>query len=320
MTTATFEASQLTHLLPEHALGAVRSVAPIHLGLSGAGVYVVATDRGEFILRVQSTATDTAAWTRQLVVLRRASAAGIAPAIVHVDESARAIVSARVQGGPLAQALGDPSLRDAAIGALIGQLRAVHALDATGVDELDAVAYARSTWNEQRQRPGFPSWACGLGPALDDIAASMNDDPRRVVSHNDVNPGNVLWDGRKIWLVDWEVAAVGHPYYDIATLTTFLNLDLEPGLNLLALHEGRVLDAGERTIFAALRRLVAIALGSTFLSLVPEIDGRATGPRDTAPTLGEIYSRMRAGTFDLQSADGQVAFALAFLRIATSTD
>jgi aminoglycoside phosphotransferase (APT) family kinase protein len=317
-TTAPFDPSSLTHLLPKHLVGTATSIVPIQLGLSGAGVYAVTTDRAEYILRVQSAGADDAAWAQQLMVLRRASDAGIAPLIVHVDERARAVVSARVSGVPLAQAAGDPRQRDAAVAGVIGQLRALHALDPNGVQELDGVAYARREWNAQRQRSGFPSWASDLGPTLDEIAEILAKDSRRVVSHNDVNPGNVLWDGRKAWLIDWEVAALGHPYYDIATLTTFLNLDIEPAMALLALQEQEWLDDGDRATFAALRRLVAIALGSTFFRLASEIEHEGTRSRDAAPTLIDIYAGMRAGTLNLQSARGQVAFGLAFLRLATA--
>lgn len=319
-TTGTFDPSSLTHLLPTHVVGSPTSIVPIQLGLSGAGVYAVTTDRGEYFLRVQSAAANHAAWAQQLIVLRRASDAGIAPPIVHVDERARAVVSTRIGGVPLAQAAGDPRQRDAAVAGVIGQLRALHALDRSDVQELDGVAYARSEWHAQRQRAGFPSWVGDLAPALDEIAELLTKDSRRVVSHNDVNPGNVLWDGRKAWLIDWEVAALAHPYYDIATLTTFLNLDIEPAMGLLALQEQEWLDDGDRATFAALRRLVAIALGCTFFRLASEIGEDIVPSRDAAPTLADVYAGMRAGTLDLQSARGQVAFGLAFLRIATADD
>ena len=64
-----------------------------------------------------------------------------------------------------------------------------------------------------RSRPGFPSWAASLSPTFDAIAAMLSADPRRVLSHNDVNPMNVLWDGERTWPVDREVAALGHPHY-----------------------------------------------------------------------------------------------------------
>ena len=184
------------------------------------------------------------------------------------------------------------------------------------MSSIRAVDYARSAWRAQRDRSGFPSWARDISPLLDDIDALLREDRRRVVSHNDVNPGNVLWDGRKAWLIDWEVSSLAHPYYDLAALTTFLDMNLESASTLLELQERRTPDARDLTVFAALRRLSAIAVGCTLLGLVPTLDA-APASRTDAPTLGDIYAAMRAGTFDIQSGNGQTAFALAFLRPAT---
>ena len=34
--------------------------------------------------------------------------------------------------------------------------------------------------------------------------------------HNDMLPANVLDDGRRVWIVDWEYAGMGHPLFDLA--------------------------------------------------------------------------------------------------------
>jgi aminoglycoside phosphotransferase (APT) family kinase protein len=142
-------------------------------------------------------------------------------------------------------------------------------------------------------------------------------DTRRVVSHNDVNPGNVLWDGTRSWLVDWEVAGLGHPYYDLAAFVTFLGVDTERGHELLALQEQASLDDRERETFAALRRLVALAVGYVFLSMVPDLSIFVAATRDAAPTLARCGAAIRARELDLQTPRGQAMFGLAFLRIAT---
>src|SRR4029078_3304190 len=43
-----------------------------------------------------------------------------------------------------------------------------------------------------------------------------------VASHNDLNPSNVLFDGRRLWLVDWETACLNDPLVDVATAANFL--------------------------------------------------------------------------------------------------
>src|SRR5689334_10789430 len=125
----------LLALLPESRLGAVESLTPITMGQSGAGVYAVDTPRGAYVLRVQSRAADGGAFARQLRVLQRAAAAGVAPELVHVDEAARAVVSVRVQGMPLAAAVMDPSARPRVLASAVDRLRVVHSLDSSDLAE-----------------------------------------------------------------------------------------------------------------------------------------------------------------------------------------
>lgn len=111
-----------------------------------------------------------------------------------------------------------------------------------------------------------------LGPvsSIAPISAGLSG-PSGVVSHNDVNPGNVLWDGARAWLVDWEVAGLGHPFYDLAVLTMFLQLEDAAAHELLAMQERRSIDDTERATFAAQRRLAALLVGLIFLGLVPDL-------------------------------------------------
>ncbi|WKE67156.1 phosphotransferase family protein [Gallaecimonas kandeliae] len=39
-----------------------------------------------------------------------------------------------------------------------------------------------------------------------------------VSAHVDLNPQNCLWQGPRLWLVDWEYGSLADPYYDIAAL------------------------------------------------------------------------------------------------------
>ncbi len=65
--------------------------------------------------------------------------------MVHVDEGARAVVSVRVPGMPLAAALANPTQRGTALASVIDQLRTLRALDPSDVAVMDAVGYARET-------------------------------------------------------------------------------------------------------------------------------------------------------------------------------
>ena len=42
---------------------------------------------------------------------------------------------------------------------------------------------------------------------------------RHVESHNDLLGANILSDGRRTWLVDWEYAGMGDRYFDLGNLS-----------------------------------------------------------------------------------------------------
>lgn len=43
--------------------------------------------------------------------------------------------------------------------------------------------------------------------------------------HNDLQPNNILFDGKRFWVIDWEKASLQDPYYDLATISNFFILD-----------------------------------------------------------------------------------------------
>jgi Ser/Thr protein kinase RdoA (MazF antagonist) len=311
---SSIEQQALLPLLPEDRVGAVHAIQAIRGGLSGAEVYNVTTSRGKYVMRIQAEHADDARWTQQLLILRRAAERGVAPPIVHVDHAARTVISARIAGVTLAAALGDPTQRRLGLTSVVEGLRLLHGLDTSGVSERDPIACARDIVQAQKVRPGFPSWASEVDAAIAAIAVALANDSRRVVNHNDLNPGNLLWDGVRAWLVDWDVAGLGHPHYDLATLAMFLNLGDEMTLRLITLHDQAGPDATSLANFAALRRLSALLCGVTFLSLVPDLRVAPT----QASTLSSCYARMRNGTLDLQTAPGRAAFGLALLQLGTA--
>jgi aminoglycoside phosphotransferase (APT) family kinase protein len=300
---------------PSERFGAIHAATPISVGLSGAAVYSVATATGEYVLRIMP-AHEAVVWPRQLAMLRLVSEHGVAPPLAYVDEVNLATVSARIVGPPFGAALSDPGARDRAIGSLVDQVAKLHSLTLHGIERLDPPAVARALWKAQSARPAFPRWALPFDAALEDCAQIVASDARFVLSHNDLNPGNALWDGERIWLVDWTSSGLAHPYYDLATMSMFLQLPDDAALALLARQEKSAPTETQAETFRALRRVAAILCGLMFVKLTS--DGALSAPEriEDAPTMSQVYGMMRAGTLDLQSDAGRCQFALALLRSA----
>jgi thiamine kinase-like enzyme len=98
---------------------------------------------------------------------------------------------------------------------------------------------------------------------------------RPVLCHNDLMPANLIDDGHRLWLVDWEYAGVGHPLFDLANASANAALDEDQDHALLAGYRQQTVvvpnELAELQIFKA-ASLLREALWSTLQSVVSEID------------------------------------------------
>jgi Ser/Thr protein kinase RdoA (MazF antagonist) len=301
-------------LLPADRFGNVLAVKSFPHGLSGASVYDVATDSGEFVVRVLAE-SDRTQWHRHITLLRVVADAGIAPPLAWVDEGERATVSPKI-AGQLPAALADPEARPRAIASVVDALARLHRLPTFAFAPADPIATARLLWDDQVAKPGFPAWAAPAVSRIDSAAALLDADPRRVPGHNDMNPTNVLWDGSRVWLVDWDASGLTHPYYDLAVLSMFLRLEDGAALDLLARQEGTRISAEQAETFRGLRRLGAVLCGTMFLYLAGDLTAVVPRHLDETPTLLQFYARLRTGELALRSPVGQGMFGAAMLKEA----
>ncbi|MEP6778731.1 MAG: phosphotransferase [Gemmatimonadaceae bacterium] len=306
--------SEVAHFFSKEQFGNVVEAKPFRMGMSGASVYDVTTERGSYVLRVASPHTQN--WERQMAVLRLVSDNAIAPRILFMDSAARATISDKIPGTGLIGAMGDPNTRGPAIMSLVDTLAKMHTIPASDIVATDPMSVVGELWRAQSVRAGFPEWAGKIGKTFGAIEAILATDERRVLSHNDLNPGNVLWDGNRAWLIDFEASARIHPYYDLAGFTLFLSLPLESALGLLAKQEAAAISQEQAVVFECLRRVAAALYGMIFLSLVPDLQAIPVTTLEETGTLNDCYALHSAGKVPLQSAAGQGGMAKAFLKLA----
>lgn len=66
--------------------------------------------------------------------------------------------------------------------------------------------------------------------------------------HNDLLAANILDDGNRVWLVDWEYAGMGNPLFDLASVAGNCQLDAAAEETLLRAYRGRYDPVDHREI------------------------------------------------------------------------
>jgi aminoglycoside phosphotransferase (APT) family kinase protein len=309
--------AELEACLPAALRGPTTKIAKIAAGLSGAGVYRVDANGRSYVLKIAGPRDAVDAWRALTAMQRAAAGAGVAPAVVHVDDERRAVVTELVVDRSFVARLTQPSTRDAAIGELGALLRRVHALPLTdgGVAGREPRAFLDEIWNGLRGFP-LPAWT-------DDVVRRVLDEPpppaerAPVLSHNDPNPSNLVYDGARLLLLDWDNAGANDPFNDLAAVAVFLRLDDAACAQLIAAHDEAPVAASLPASFVYQRRAIAALCGAMFLS-VARASGHAGARGDEtfelAPTLGDVHGGMRTGTLGARTSDGQWAFGQALLK------
>lgn len=305
----------LEECLPAALRGPTTTLARMASSFSGAGVYRVDAAGRAFVLKIAREDQPFDDWRRNVDALRLAAKASLAPEVVHVDEARRAVLSAHVVDRSFPALYLNPATHEAAIALLGRTVRAVHDLPApTGVAPKDPRQTLSETWSRLASGPALPSF---VGEAALRVLAEPEPARERppVLSHNDVHPANLVYDGEKLLLVDWDTAGPNDPLYDLATISVFLRMDGATCQRLLAAYEGGPVGAlPARFVYS--QRLVAVLCGATFLTMALR-NGHAGDPAETiesAPTLVQFYQRLRAGTVNPATGEGQWSFGLALVK------
>jgi hypothetical protein len=200
----------------------------------------------------------------QYASMQIAAEAGIAPQVRYLDEAGRVVIMDFVDKRPLQAYPGGEAGLARALGSLLAQLQATRTFPHF-VDYPDIVtklfAYVCRTGL-------FVSGL--LDPHVERLqqvsAEYFAGSPRLVSSHNDFHQGNIIFDGERLWVVDWESAYRNDPLVDIAIVIDSLSLAPELQGHLLHAWLGHAPGEAVRTRLELIRALTRLYFAGVFLS------------------------------------------------------
>ena len=289
----------------------LQAIAPMAPGASGATVYLLTIGGADWVLRLDGPPDAHRDSPRQYACMAMAQAACVAPMLIHASVADRLSITRRIAARPA-----DPPLTRA--GLLVAVSRAVRRLH-------DGPLFPERGDYMTGLGSIVTAFAAG-GVATEAVAADItalwtrlsNDYPRDVElvsSHNDLNPSNVVFEGDRPWIVDWEASAPADRYVDIAAAANWYAADEDEAEIVLAAYFDGQPSAEQRTRFALMRRINRLFYGVMLLNAaIAEGPGPLLTADDLAraPRISEIRPRMAA----IAAAGGRRLFGAAFLRDA----
>jgi thiamine kinase-like enzyme len=204
----------------------------------------------------------------ELAASRAAHAAGISPAVLHHEPGA--LVLDYVDGRTL-------------------DAEAVHAADRLP-RIVELVARAHREIPRHLRGPALVFWVFHVirdyagtlraggsphGPALPGLLAAAErleaavGPVELVFGHNDLLPANLIDDGSRLWLIDWDYAGFNSPLFDLGGLAANNGLNLAQEADVLGAYFGRMPDEALWHRYRAMK--CASALRETMWSMVSEI-------------------------------------------------
>jgi len=269
--------------------------------------YRVDVDGETFVARLASSDA------RQLGVKRRrehaatvsAWRAGVAPEVFHWSELRGILVTRFVPGQALAV---EEDIGPERLARIVAAIRLYHA-GRPYVGATSPFATIRA-WTSTARRRGAP-----LPTDIDELIAALRPIRRALAErpvlavpcHNDLWGPNLIDDGQRVTVLDWEYAGMGDPFYDLASLAIHHSEGDAWDRAMLAAYRGRVdepdlVRIALYRIAAELREslwyLVALALPTARPDFIDLADRHAARCRAALrdPRLADWLQAASAGT------------------------
>ncbi len=220
---------------------ATLSIRPLTGGITNRN-YVVTVGADEYVVRIPGERTELLGIDRrcEAEASRRAATLGIGPPVLGELPGVGTQITQLVPGEHL-----EPVAFVEQIDSVVALLRELHdsgpldgafpihrivewhARDASSHGAMPPAAYERLHQQSRHIEAAF---------AASPLAA--------VPCHNDLLPGNVLFDDGRVWLLDYEYAGMNDVFFDLANLSVNCGLDDVADRRLLTLYFGQVTPSG----------------------------------------------------------------------------
>ena len=221
-------------------------VRPLRGGLTNRN-YCVCRGRDRFVLRIAGENSELLGIDRRAehACAQAAHTAGIGPEVVASFPDHGVTLTRFVTGRALVStAVQAPAI----LRRVVASMRRYHECsNATG--KFSAFETVRRYYAEARKRKvPFPRNTVSALETLARIEDEAGTPEHVCPCHNDLLPGNLVDDRRKVWILDWEYGGMGDLFFDLSNLAANNLFDSERETRLLQFYFGKARPADLRRL------------------------------------------------------------------------
>jgi thiamine kinase-like enzyme len=227
--------------VPEWEGREVTAVEQLTSGITNAN-YRVSFGREAFVVRLMGKDTDLLGIDRaaEEEAGRAAHAAGVGPEVFAALPVLRALITRFIEGTSIPQ---EDLANEETLSSVVRSVKGIHGCPPIRssfpvfriVEEYQELAVERDV--------AVPAAYTDAHALADQIEAAFSKAPMPLTTcHNDLLNANLLREGDHTWIVDYEYAGMGDPFFDLGNLSINNGLDAEAQELLLRLYFGDVRD------------------------------------------------------------------------------
>jgi hypothetical protein len=279
-------------------------------GVSGAVVLRIETGDHRFVLRMEGPASRLRN-PHQYVSMRIAAEAGIAPPIHYLDVDAGVVMMDYIADRPLESYPGGFQGLAQATGAMLRKLQALPPFPA----HIHYPELVGRLWTHVCKTGLF---SAGVLDVASQRLAKIRDaygteTENHVSSHNDFLPRNLLFDGQRLWLIDWENGYRNDPLVDLATALDNFAPSLELEEILMQAWLGQAPDRRLRERLAVVRSLTRLFYAGVLFSAAAAVPPAKPDGDLSALSCADFERAIRTGRLKAETAETSHALGKMFL-------
>ena len=140
------------------------------------------------------------------------------------------------------------------------------------------------------------------------IIYPRNDQENWVSCHNDLKPENIIFDGLRPWLVDWEAAFLNDRYLDLAYVANFVVTNYDDEVNFLERYFGEAVNEYRHAQFFLMQQILHIYAFTLFT--LTGSPGQPIEPDKIDSTdFRTFHDRIWNGEIDLSINEAKLQYA-----------